>query len=97
MSKTDIESDLNDLPLDDDPSRWERIQEFVKCVHSTNIETILKGWQKNELSKGLNVMEQMPANPDHEEELYLQSAMEELMLESNDGGLEDEGVEKYNH
>ena len=59
-----------------------------------NKETILKGRQKTELSEGLNVMEQMLENPDHEEELYLQSAMEELMLESDDKGLEDEGVEK---
>ena len=69
----------------------------MKCVHSTNKETILKGWQKTELSEGLNVMEQMLENPDLEEEFYLQSAMEELMLESDDKGLEDEGVEKDDH
>ena len=80
---------LNDLPLDDDPGRWERIQQFVKCVNSTNKETLLKGWQKNELSEGLNVMEQMLENPDHEEELYLQSAMEELMLKSEELEAED--------
>ena len=42
-------------------------------------------------------MEQMLENPDLEEEFYLQSAMEELMLESDDKGLEDEGVEKNHH
>ena len=88
---------MDHLPLDDDPSRWERIQEFVKCINSTNKETILKGWRKIELSEGLNVMEQMLENPDHEEDLYLQSAMEELMLESDDEGLENEGVQRDDH
>ena len=45
-----------------------------------NIERLAK----TELSEGLNVVEQMLENPDHGEELYLQSAMEELMLESEE-------------
>ena len=38
-------------------------------------------------------MQEMLENPDHEEELYLQSAMAEMMLESDDEGDEDEGAE----
>ena len=49
------------------------------------------------MSEVLNFIEQMLENPDHEEELYLQSAMEELMLESDDKGLGDEDVERDDH
>ena len=38
-------------------------------------------------------MQEMLENPDHAEELYLQSAMEEMMLESGDDRDEDEGAE----
>ena len=62
---------LNDLPLDDYPSRWRRIRKFVECIYSTNnIETILKDYEKSELSEGFNVMEEMLDTPNHEDELY---------------------------
>ena len=45
------------------------------------------------MAEGFTTTQEMLENPDHEEELYLQSAMAEMMLESDDEGDEDEGAE----
>ena len=35
-------------------------------VHSTNKETILKGWKKTELTEGFTIMQEMLENQDKE-------------------------------
>ena len=71
---------LNDQPIDECPDRWNLILKFVECINSTDKQTIEKGWEKTKLTEGMVFDDRIFEEPDHEEELLLQDAMEELML-----------------
>ena len=85
---------MNRLPEDSCPKKWERIQEFVRTIWSTE-ETILKAWEKTKLTANFDFEKELE-NPDVEEEFILQMEMEKLMIDdfqSDDESSEDEVVE----
>ena len=43
----------------------------------------MRGWQKAQLTDELEIMDEMIENPDYEEEMLLQDAMGELILEDD--------------
>ena len=67
-----------------------KIQQFVKCINSTNKETILRGWQKARLIDAVDSVDEIIDNPDYEEEMLLQNAMEEMILEDESENQNDE-------
>ena len=73
------------------------MKEFVRCVNTTNKETILKGGQKT-LTKGVYFDDKLFGNEDNQEELSLQSEMEALMIENGgrDGTEDSEDAEHEN-
>ena len=77
------------------PKKWERIQEFVQTIWTTEKETILKAWDKTKLTTNFDFEKEL-ANPDVEEEFILQMEMEKLMIDdfqSDDESSEDEVFE----
>ena len=62
-------------------SRWVRIKEFVKCINTTEPQTITKGWEKTRLTESFDFDRQLE-DEDAEEEFLLQQKMEELDLNS---------------
>ena len=86
---------LNRLPVDSCPKKWERIQEFVQTIWTTEKETILKAWDKTKLTTNFDFEKEL-ANPDVEEEFILQMEMKKLMIDdfqSDDESCEDEVFE----
>ena len=64
------------------------MKEFVRCINTTNKETILKGWE-NTLAEGFDYDEGVFAIENNEEE-PLWSEIETLMIENGkDDGTED--------
>ena len=61
----------------------------MNCINSTNRETILRGWQNAQLTDELGIMDEMNENPDYEEEMVLQNAMGELILEDDEQNDDD--------
>ena len=90
--KNRYKSWLNSLPLDEVPSRWTRVKEFVRCINTTNKDTILKGWQKT-LTEGLDFDDELFGSEDNQEELLLQSEMEALIIENDRYDGTDDEVE----
>ena len=43
----------------------------------------MKGWEKTRLTEGIDFDDRIFEEPDNEEEILLQNAMEELMIEDN--------------
>ena len=74
---------LNNLPIDEDPSRWPRIKKIVHFINSTEKEAIRKGWEKTSLTHGVHLDDSIFEEPDNEVELLLQDRLNELMLEDN--------------
>ena len=86
---------MNRLQEESCPKKWERIQEFVRTILTTEKETILKAWDKTKLTTNF-VFEKELENPDVEEEFILQMEMEKLMIDdfqNDDESSEDEVVE----
>ena len=86
---------MNRLPEDSCPKKWERIQEFVRTIWSTEKETILKAWEKTKLTANFDFEKELE-NPDVEEEFILQMEMEKLMIDdfqSDDESSEDKVFE----
>ena len=80
---------LNRLPEDTCPKKWERIQEFVRTILSTEKETILKTWEKTKLEADFDFDRELE-NPDVEEEFILQIKMDELMINDEDEATEED-------
>ena len=78
---------LNRLPEDSCPKKWERIQEFVRTIWSTEKETILKAWEKTKLTANFDFEKELE-NPDVEEEFILQMEMEKLMIDESQNDAE---------
>ena len=53
----------------------------------------MRGWQKAQLTEELEIMDEMIENPDNEEEMLLQDAMGELILEDDEQNDDDDDVE----
>ena len=71
------------------PKRWERIQEFVRTILSTEKETILKAWEKTKLEANFDFDRELE-NKDVEEEVILQIEMDELMINDEDEATEED-------
>ena len=80
---------MNRLPEDTCPKKWERIQEFVRTILSTEKETILKAWEKTKLEADFDFDRELE-NPDVEEEFILQIKMDELMINNEDEATEED-------
>ena len=50
----------------------------------------MNGWEKTRLTEGINFGDRIFEEPDNEEEVLLQNAMEELMLESDTESLTED-------
>ena len=55
--------------------------EIVKCINTTEPQTIKKGWEKTRLTESFDIDRQLE-DDDAEEEFLLQQKMEELELNS---------------
>ena len=67
------------LPEDTCPKKWERIQQSVRTILSTEKETILKAREKNKFKADFDFDRELE-NQDVEEEILLQIRMDELMI-----------------
>ena len=83
MIKNRYKKWLNRLPEDACPKKWERIQEFVRTILSTEKETILEAWEKTKLKADFDFDRELE-NQDVEEEFFLQIKMDELMINDED-------------
>ena len=81
--KSRYSSWLNNQSSDESLDRWRRITEFAQIIHTTEKATIMKGWEKTRLTEGIDFDDRIFEEPDNEEEILLQNAMEELMIEDN--------------
>ena len=61
----------------------------MKCINSTNKETILRGWQKARLIDAVDSVDEIIDDPDYEE-MLLQNAMEKMILEDESENQNDE-------
>ena len=89
MIKNRYKKWLNRLPEDASPKKWERIQEFVRTISSTEKETILKAWEKTKLKADFDFDRELE-NQDVEEEFLLQIKMDELMINDEDEATEED-------
>ena len=80
------------MPIDEDPNRWVRIKEFVRCINTTEPQTIKKGWEKTRLTESFDFDRELE-NEDAEEEFLLQCEMEELNLDSESETESDDVIE----
>ena len=80
---------MNRLPEDTCPKKWERIQQSVRTILSTEKETILKARQKNKLKADFDFDRELE-NQDVEEEIILQIRMDELMINYEDEATEED-------
>ena len=53
----------------------------------------MRGWQKAQLTDELEIMDEMIENPDNEDEMLLQDAMRELLLEGDEQNDDDDEIE----
>ena len=86
---------LNRLPEDNCPKKWDKIQEFVCTIWTTEKETILKAWEKTKLTTDFDFDQELE-NADVEGEFILQMEMEKLMIDdfqNDDESSEDEASE----
>ena len=60
------------MPIDEDPNRWVRIKEFVRCINTTEPQTIKKGWEKTRLTESFDFDRELE-NEDAEEEVVCYS------------------------
>lgn len=81
--KSRYRSWLNNQSSDESLDRWHRITEFARIIQTTEKATIMKGWEKTRLTEGIDFDDRIFEEPDNEEEILLQNAMEELMIEDN--------------
>ena len=92
FNQESIQKWLNRLPIDEDPNRWVRIKEFVRCINTTEPQTIKKGWEKTRLTESFDFDSELE-NEDAEEEFLLQCGMEELNLDSESETESDDVIE----
>ena len=79
---------MNRLPEDACPKKWERIQEFVRTILSTEKETILKAWEKTKLKADFDFDRELE-NEDVKEEFIPQMKMKELIINDEDEATEE--------
>lgn len=92
MIKNRYKKWLNRLPENSGTKKWDKIQEFVRTIWTTEKETILKAWEKTKLTTDFD-FDQKLENADVEEEFILQIEMEKLMIDdfrNDDESSEDE-------
>ena len=65
---------------------WHLIKEFVRIINTTENATIMYGREKTRLTKGIDFDDRIVEEPDDGEEVFLQNAMKELMIESDTEG-----------
>ena len=80
------------MPIDEDPNRWVRIKEFVRCINTTEPQTIKKGWEKNKIDREFRLRQRIRKRG-CEEEFLLQCGMEELNLDSESETESDDVIE----
>ena len=80
---------LNRLPEDSCPRKWERIQESVRTILSTEKETILTAWEKTKFKADFDFDRELE-NQDVGEEFLLQIRMDELMINYEDEATEED-------
>ena len=83
---------MNDLPLEEDPNRWLRIKEFVRCINTTESKTVLRGWEKTKLTESFDFDKELE-DKDAEEEFLLQRRMEELNLDTESEHESDDDIQ----
>ena len=92
MIKNRYKKWLNRLPENNCTKKWDKIQEFVRTIWTTEEETILKAWEKTKLTTDFDFDQELE-NADVEEEFILQMEMEKLMIDdfrNDDESSEDE-------
>ena len=92
MIKNRYKKWLTRLSEDNCPKKWDKIQEFVRTIWTTEKETILKVWEKTKLTTDFDFDQELD-NADVEEEFILQMEMEKLMIDdfqNDDESSEDE-------
>ena len=62
----------------------------IELRNTTDKATIMNGWEKTRLTEGIDFDDRIFEEPDNEEEVLLQNAMEELMLESDSESLTED-------
>ena len=62
----------------------------IELRNTTDKATIMNGWEKTRLTEGIDFDDRIFEEPDNEEEVLLQNAMEELMLESDTESLTED-------
>ena len=95
MIKNRYKKWLNRLPENNCTKKWDKIQELVRTIWTTEKETILKAWEKTKLTTDFD-FDQKLENADVEEEFILQMEMEKLMIDdfrNDDESSEDEITE----
>ena len=76
--------------IDKNLDRWHLIKEFVRIINTTEKATIMNGWEKTRLTERIDFDDRILEEPDNEEELLLQDAMEDMMIESDTESLTDD-------
>ena len=74
--------------IDKNLDRWHLIKEFLRIIKTTEKATIMNG--KTRLTEGIDFDDRILEEPDNEEELLLQDAMEDMMIESDTESLTDD-------
>ena len=69
--------------------KWERTQQSVRTILSTEKETILKAWEKNKFKADFDFDRELE-NQDVEQEFLLQIRMDELMINYEDEATEED-------
>ena len=69
--------------------KWEKIQEFVRTILSTEKDTILKAWEKTKHKADFDFDRELE-NQDVEEEILLQIRIDELMINYEDEATEED-------
>ena len=63
--------------------KWHRIKKNLRIINKTEKVTVLNDWEKTRLAEGIDFDDIILKEPDNEEEILLQDAMEELMIGSD--------------
>ena len=74
------------------PIRAKILLEFVRCINTTEPQTIKKGWEKTRLTESFDFDRELEKE-DAEEEFLLQCGMEELNLDIESERESDDVIE----
>ena len=92
MIKNRYKKWLNRLPENNCTKKWDKIQEFVRTIWTTEKETILKALEKTKLTTDFD-FDKRSEKADVEEEFILQMEIKTLMIDdfrNDDESSEDE-------